>query len=219
MKLLIFDIDGTLTNTTKVDDKCFIKAFEQTFSISIEGYDWDTLQNVTDWGITEEIILNKFGRVPTAFEYEEMMANFVAQLEQEKIKNKNQFEEVKGATAYFNYLKTQSNCQLGIATGGWRKSALLKLNTIGIDVSGVAFATSNDYKSRVDITRFAIQQLKDKVTENIDETIYFGDGLWDYKTCKNLGIRFVGIDVLGNGKLKEAGAEEVFRDFVSCSIN
>lgn len=213
MKLLIFDIDGTLTNTTKVDDKCFIKAFEQTFSISIKGYDWSKLQNVTDWGITEEIILNKLGRLPTSFEYEEMIANFVAHLEQENIKDKSQFDEVKGAVTYFNYLKSKPGYQLGIATGGWKKSALLKLNTIGIDVSGVAFSTSNDYKSREDITQHAIRQLKDKLIEQVEEIIYFGDGIWDYKTCKKLGIRFIGIDASGNGTLKKIGANEVFRDF------
>ncbi len=45
------------------------------------------------------------------------------------------------------------------------------------------------------------------------EIIYFGDGLWDYKTCKNLGIRFIGIDYMNNGKLRNAGANQVFRDF------
>ena len=38
MKFVIFDIDGTLTDTKKVDDKCFISAFEKTFQIEQRSY-------------------------------------------------------------------------------------------------------------------------------------------------------------------------------------
>jgi len=64
MKYIIFDIDGTLTNTKKVDDECFINAFEQTFDINIEQVNWEDIANVTDWGITEEIILREKGGKP-----------------------------------------------------------------------------------------------------------------------------------------------------------
>lgn len=53
MTAIVFDIDGTLTNTRKVDDKCFIKAFKNTFEIDISNQNWSEFTNVTDWGITE----------------------------------------------------------------------------------------------------------------------------------------------------------------------
>jgi len=65
MKLIIFDIDGTLTNTKEVDDKCFINAFEKTFQLNIKDQIWADLKNVTDWGITEEIIYQRLKRKPT----------------------------------------------------------------------------------------------------------------------------------------------------------
>ena len=48
MTATIFDIDGTLTNTTKVDDKCFIQAFENVFGIDISNQDWSELKHVTE---------------------------------------------------------------------------------------------------------------------------------------------------------------------------
>ena len=48
-------------------------------------------------------------------------------------------------------------------------------------------------------------------------SVGLGDGVWDYKTCRNLGIRFIGIDVLQDGKLAAIGAEAVFKDF--CNKN
>ena len=62
MKFVIFDIDGTLTDTKKVEDKCFMKAFKQAFGIDITSQKWEDLQHVTDWGITEEIIQREWNR-------------------------------------------------------------------------------------------------------------------------------------------------------------
>ncbi|MHC5724190.1 MAG: hypothetical protein ACYTXY_08540 [Nostoc sp.] len=33
MQLVIFDIDGTLTNTYKIDENCFVRAFALEFGI------------------------------------------------------------------------------------------------------------------------------------------------------------------------------------------
>ncbi len=88
MKFVIFDIDGTLTNTKKVEDKCFMKAFEQTFEIDIWSQKWENLQNVTDWGITEEIVQREWNRIPRKDEYELMISNFVTNLKAERARDK-----------------------------------------------------------------------------------------------------------------------------------
>jgi len=213
MKLIIFDIDGTLTDTKEVEGRCFIKAFEQTFGMNLQDQDWSTFQNVTDWGITEEAILENFKRLPSSKEYEEMITNFIVELEAERNKDENQFKEIPGAKAFFQSIQSNPFYQIGIATGAWEKSAIFKLDAIGIKPKGIAFANSNDYKSREEITKYSIRQAKHQSKEEIQEIIYFGDGEWDFKTCKNLGIRFIGIDVLNDGKLKKLGAKAVFNDF------
>jgi beta-phosphoglucomutase-like phosphatase (HAD superfamily) len=63
---IIFDIDGTLADTKAVDDKCFIQAFMETFQIDLQHQNWAALENVTDWGITEEVIQTNLNRTPTA---------------------------------------------------------------------------------------------------------------------------------------------------------
>ncbi len=60
MRYVIFDIDGTLTDTKAVDDKCFIKAFDQTFGIDISNQKWEDLQHVTDWGYHRRNNSNKY---------------------------------------------------------------------------------------------------------------------------------------------------------------
>ncbi len=215
MKLIIFDIDGTLTNTKAVDDKCFIKAFDTTFGVDLIHEDWGALQNVTDWGMTEEIILREKKRLPTPTEYQQMLDRHVTNLKEEKLKDPSQFQPIKGAVAFFNYIKGQTNWQVGIATGAWEQSALLKLGAIGISTNGIPFSNSDHHKSREAITQHTIDQMIRQTREKVEEIIYFGDGIWDYKTCQNLGITFVGIDAAENNQLKEIGASLVFRDYTT----
>ena len=215
MKFVIFDIDGTLTNTKQVDDKCFMEAFEQTFKIEIWNQKWENLKNVTDWGITEEIVQREWGRRPKNDEYELMISNFISNLEAEMVNDKLQFNEVAGARDLFIELKGHKEFNLGIATGAWEKSAKLKLETIGIDVDGICFSNSNYYKSREAITKDVVNQLTTKTQKLPDQIIYFGDGEWDYKTCQLLGMEFLGIDIEGDGKLRKLGAKTVYRDYTN----
>lgn len=218
MQLLIFDIDGTLANTKTVEDRCFMKAFQETFGLDIFEQDWSELKHVTDWGITEEIIQNAWNRKPTKVEYELMIRNFVQQLETERAKDARQFQEVAGAKAFFDRVKNDEKYSVGIATGSWEQSALIKLDCVGISVNEVAFSNSNHFKSRADITQHAIEQARKGKSIPKEQITYFGDGVWDFKTCQQLGINFIGIDVDGEGKLEQLGAEKVFRDFKTVNL-
>ena len=215
MKFVIFDIDGTLANTKKVEDKCFMRAFEQAFNIDIWNQQWGALKNVTDWGITEEIVERELNRKPRPEEYDRMISTFVANLKRERNSDISQFSEVKGAKAFFNKLRKKENYHLGIATGSWERSAKIKLDTIGIDINGICFSNSDYHKSRGAITQDVINQLKKKAGQIPDKIVYLGDGEWDLKTCKKIGIEFIGIDIENDGKLRSLGAKMVFKDYTN----
>lgn len=213
MTAIIFDIDGTLTNTTKVDSNCFIKAFKNTFKIDISDQNWSEFTNVTDWGITEELVLKHKKRIPTVIEYEKMISEFISQIESEFNANENQFLEIIGASNFVNFLIAKPNIKIGIATGGWEKSAIFKLKSIGIESSKFVFSNSNHFKTREDIVSNVINRLNQKWKNKIDRVVYFGDGIWDYLTCEKLGIEFVGIDNSNTNKLKDMGAKTIYKNF------
>ncbi len=50
MNLVIFDIDGTLTDTNAVDGECYAAAFEREFGRPV---DWRNLTHRTDSGIAQ----------------------------------------------------------------------------------------------------------------------------------------------------------------------
>ncbi len=163
MKLVIFDIDGTLTDTKKVDDACFIQAFEETFSIDISNCDWAALKNVTDWGITEEIILNEKGRTPTPDEYALMQKSFFRLLKNEHERDARQFKAVNGSSDFLNLLyQEEEKFTLGIATGAWEKSAKIKLRGKNIPLESISFSNCNYAKERDNIIHHCIHEIKKK---------------------------------------------------------
>lgn len=213
MKYIIFDIDGTLTNTTKIDDICYMNAFEKIFAASIRDVEWNQLNNVTDWGITEELVANRLNRKVNLKEITEFKNSFLQNLTDAYGQDKSNFKEIEGASKFYTSLLNKNQYKVGIATGGWEETANFKLNIIGIDPSNVCYANSNHFISREEIVADVINQLNSDSDNQPNEIIYFGDGEWDYKTCKKLNIRFIGIDNQNNGKLSDQGALEVYPNF------
>lgn len=144
MKLMIFDIDGTLTNTQYIEDQCFKQAFLEVLGIDITKQEWHTLTHVTDWGITMEIYQRELTKeIPDkllkAFEN-----RFVENLKWAVRSDPSQFQEVPGASAFVHRLLVNPGYGLAIATGAWSRSAHIKLNAIGIPFQQLPFSSSDD---------------------------------------------------------------------------
>src|SRR5438132_340399 len=66
MRLVMFDIDGTLTETMKVDEERFVRSFAEVFGLTDIDADWSHYPHVTDSGIFHEVYAPRMGRLPTA---------------------------------------------------------------------------------------------------------------------------------------------------------
>lgn len=216
--LIIFDIDGTLTDTKAVDDYCFIEAFKATFNIDLEGIDWASLSNITDRGIAEEIIERETGKPLSSEGYQLLEKDLIVRLNNELVHNPSKFNAIDGAVDFFNLIKSSDDYVIGVATGACQKSALIKLGAGNIDITGIPFSNSNHSVTREGITERTIKEASKLFNTNFTNIVYFGDGLWDYTTCNNLNIHFIGIDILNDGKLKAAGAKHVFLNFENVEV-
>ena len=100
----------------------------------------------------------------------------------------NLVREVTGAIKFIEYLKSKSDIALSIATGGWRETAIAKLESAGFDLTNIPLASSNDHYSRTEIMKLA----KNKANyEPHFSLTYFGDAEWDLRACKDLNINLV----------------------------
>ena len=99
--------------------------------------------------------------------------------------------EIAGAKRLVERLLDLPNVRVGIATGGWEPTALLKLTHVGIGVRRLGFASSSDARARTDIMRIAAHRAMGGA-EYLRAT-YFGDGAWDRRASTELGYDFVAI--------------------------
>jgi phosphoglycolate phosphatase-like HAD superfamily hydrolase len=212
MRLVIFDIDGTLTQTMKTDEECFVRSLAEVCDFSDVDSDWSRYKHTTDFGIFREIHKTRTGRLPSANETSRFRQHFVALLARSL--SEIAFAAVTGAPLLLSRLADSEEHRVALATGAWLDSARLKMASAGLCYDDYPAASSDDAFDRESIIRLSMQRAAERYGESFACTVYVGDGVWDARACRNVGVPFVGI---GTGiratRLSAEGAVCVFPDF------
>lgn len=210
MKLIIFDIDGTILDSVNADNKCFAQTFKDLYQIDLTNTDWNDFKNVTDTGLTNEIFETLLHRVPEKDEIESIKAHFKSLLNNLT----NEFIEIEKSISFIKSLSIKPDFEIGFATGGWKETAELKCNSVGLNLNEFIFKSSNDHFNRAKIIELVIKDALDKNNnEQFEFIMYFGDGLWDFKATIELGIDFIGVDFKNNNNLHNAGVEKIIKNY------
>jgi FMN phosphatase YigB (HAD superfamily) len=203
MHATIFDIDGTLLRSAAVDDALYRQAVRAVLGdvfLRPTLHDYDV---ITDTGIFHQILddnqisaeLNLLHGIRSAF----------VDLLQAYAREHGPFEEIPGAKKLLRRLQRSPQHAVALATGGWRESAELKLQSAGFDCAEIPLATSNDHHERAVIMEIALAQLG----EGVKTVTYYGDGPWDRDACRSLGWEFVAVG-------PDLGGLEHFQDLNIC---
>jgi phosphoglycolate phosphatase-like HAD superfamily hydrolase len=212
MQLAIFDIDGTLTESTHADNDCFVEAMDRTFEIRNVDTNWTSYKHSTDSGIVAEILEARFGRLPSGEETARFRGSFCGALED--YFSTHPLEEVRGAKAFVCRLRQDSDWAVAIATGGWRTSALNKLRSTGIEIDGLPLRSSDDAVSRNNILKMVIQDSgRTYAQTRFERIVYLGDASWDLRSARQLQIAFVGVGARRQERLQSLGATHVIADY------
>jgi phosphoglycolate phosphatase-like HAD superfamily hydrolase len=215
MKLAVFDIDGTLTNTNSVDDDCFVQAIADAHSINDISTDWAEYPHTTDSGITLHIFQTRFGRAPETDETVKFQQAFFALLKESYRGSASLFAEIAGAADALEKLRRKTSWAVAIATGCWRESAEMKLKAAGIDASSIPSGFAEDGLSREEIIQAAItKSLAHYRQHEFEKIVSIGDGIWDVRAAARLNIPFLGVgSEESKDVLHRAGAKHVIVDF------
>ena len=218
MNLTIFDIDGVLTNTLDLDDEIYIETIYELFFKKIEKNKFEKYKFAAkgaDSGVTIEFFKEEFDIDPTIEEINNVKSIFIKNLKNRSLDYPELFKEIPGSSKFFKNLQVREDIALGIATGSWQESGIIKLDSIGIEIEGIFYGNSDDFNNKFDIVKHVIQQAKEFEIDGFYENIfYIGDSIWDAMAAKELEIEFIGIDSAQNGALVNAGCNRVFRDFL-----
>lgn len=181
---VIFDIDGTLLESSAQDDRIYREAVTHVLGDVRLRPTLADYNPVTDTGILLQILKDN-GLPADPDKVAEVKNQFFARLEA-FVKEYGPFTELPGAKSVLGRLQESDSHHLAIATGGWRRSAEIKLVTAGFDIGAVPLATSDDAIERTAIMEFALAS----IGEEVASVTYFGDGSWDQQACEILGWTF-----------------------------
>jgi len=173
MHCIVFDVDGTLIDSNRVDGELYISAIRTVLGPLRIREKWSSYKNVTDAGILQEIIAENRVRnsdVATA----EIKRVFVESIERHIAQN-GPFRELPGAKEFVAEICATPDHVCAYATGGWRVSAMLKLETSGFNVEDIPLSSSDDSAERRTIMLRALE----KHGESFESVTYYGDGSWD----------------------------------------
>lgn len=206
--LVIFDVDGTLTQTNGVDAQCFVRAVAEEFGITGINTDWSAYNRSTDSGILDQLLHERFGRFSQPKDRTRVKTRFVGLIRQALAANPSCCLPIPGAASALASLREGREWRVAVATGGWEESGRLKLKSAGLDLDGVPLASSDDSMARERIIQTAVQRAAQTYSaQAFEKVVYVGDGVWDVRAARALNISFVGVAREGSeARLKQEGA-------------
>jgi FMN phosphatase YigB (HAD superfamily) len=192
---LIFDIDGTLLDSSTQDEDIYKQAVDEVIGPASFRANLHDYEHVTDTGILLQILEDN-GLLPREDLIRRIKSAFFARIG-DYVAAAGPFREIPGAKAMIRRYRGSAGHSVAIATGGWRESARIKLQTAGFELDGIPLATSDDAVDRTEIMRIALQSTGSACSA----VTYFGDGPWDRLACERLGWRFCAVGPALNGIL------------------
>ncbi|MGA2297485.1 MAG: HAD hydrolase-like protein [FCB group bacterium] len=216
--LVIFDIDGTLTDTSEIDDSLYRQTFFDLYNLKLLDNKWEEYKKLSshnDNGTAINILRNELNIDDIQKELENFKSYFMILLKN----NSKKFTEIPGASDFFNELRANNNFIIGVATGSWRNSGIIKLNSIGISVDKIPYGNADLYNTRKEIISYVISQAKEmyNATE-FTKITYIGDGEWDLVASRDLRIDFIGIDSRNDGMLKSLDVKKITNNFINKNL-
>ena len=205
--LIVFDIDGTLTDTVPLHKEAFVKALTQMGLAEIDT-NFNAYRHHTDYHIAKAIY-----EKATGAPFDEVQQSAFGALLSGFIEQAT-FGEISGAKNMIAAIEANNDFGICYATGSLRRPAVFKLQHIGIAFDPVQLVASDGIEERERIVDLAIQQAQAFYgQQGFDRIISVGDGLWDLQTARNLGLQFAGVGALHQALLASHGATIHFTDW------
>lgn len=215
MKLFLFDIDGTLVRTAGAGRASMERSFEELYGIP-KGFEGVEMMGRTDPSIFEEALTNH------GLKYKEADAltfrdRYFTILEDE-IETKRPGKRIcPGIVELLEVCKTESELALGLLTGNWKRSAMIKLHHFRLDTYFPFGAFGDDSQLREDLVPVAVERFMKATcgTRISPKDVYvIGDTPLDVACAKPYGVKTVAVATGFHSvdELKPSGPDFLFSD-------
>jgi phosphoglycolate phosphatase-like HAD superfamily hydrolase len=196
--LVIFDIDGTLVDSTAVHHAALTTAL-LGIGLDPRSKPWSAFRHYTDSGVLDELYRDVRGVGATAAELARLDTAMHHEFASAALGRP--VAEIAGARRLLKELD-EAGVLFGFATGSMRGAAALKLLTLGLDPQAQILVTASEYLSREDIVRQVLAEGDRRLGCSFN-AVLLGDGLWDERVAQSLNMALVGVEtglhVFGSG--------------------
>ena len=214
MKLVMFDMDGTLTDSFAFDHNCYVLAIERALNLTGVVAEWESYPHTSSSCCLEEIVRRHRGHAPTEAESRAVQACLIEHMTDLHRQHGRCTAEIPGAAACLQALQDAGHA-IAIASGDWESTARHKLTTARIPHAAIPAAFCDVSHVRIEIMRTALARAAARHGgAKFDRIVYVGDAAWDVRACRELGWPLVGV---GHGthasKLRALGTSHVIPDY------
>lgn len=221
MRLLLFDIDGTLLRCGPQVKEVFASSLESVYGVrgDLEGYSFAgrtdpgiVLDLMTAAGLQREDVL---ARLP------EMQARYLERLDFEL--EAPRMRLLPGVLEVLERLAVQPGVTLGLLTGNWHLGARIKLSRFGLNRFFAFGAFGDDGFQRRQLLPAALQRAATATGETFHpgETLIIGDSLLDVDCAHAHGVPVLAVATgyHSAAELTAAGADWVVAELPAAGVH
>lgn len=219
--ILVLDIDGTLTDSVALHQRAFLGAM-QALALPALDTDWSAYPHHTDTGILRHALACNGRPEPSAAQLaafeRDLARRFHAELRAVAApKPAAPISEIRGAVAFVRSLE-DSDWAVVLATGGVRAVSGLKLEAAGIPYADAALFTASEEPARDALVARAVAWARQTYPDTREGwVVSMGDGLWDLKVARQLGLRFLGVGTASQAQALAARGAAVLPDLTGAA--
>jgi phosphoglycolate phosphatase-like HAD superfamily hydrolase len=216
MRLILFDIDGTLIDSGGAGVRALDLAMKELFALE-NAFQGISMAGKTDTQIIREGLVKH--ALSTDGTIDAVINAYLRYLAQE-IKN-NRKHVKPGIYEILVELQTLSNVGMGLLTGNLEKGARIKLEPFGLNEYFPSGAFGSDDENRNNLLPFAVKRFENIFQKKIEirECIIVGDTPRDVECAHIYGAICIGVATgpYSYDVLVEAGADYVVQDLTGQS--
>lgn len=221
MKLILFDIDGTILNTGALGVKSITSVLKQLYKKPVV-YDLNNLIGQSDTHNFAYLYKCIKGKKPTKTELDTIISAYIKELPKEIaiLKKSNKYKPITGVENFLKVLQKYPDVKIALATGNLPEAAKLKLEATGLAKyfsfknGGFGSLSADRQKLLVAGVKSCEKCFKTKFTPN--DVFIIGDTYRDVLAAKENGYHSAVILEAGLGdkaRLLRAAAELEVKDF------
>lgn len=210
MKLLLFDLDGTLVSTGGAGLRALDRAFEALYGLK-NAMDGVRPAGKVDPMIVREIFTLRMDRPAETKDIQDVCGIYLKFLAEEITRSVGYYV-LEGVSDLVETLSKRHDVLLALGTGNWEPGARIKLERGGLNRYFSFGGFGSDAELRADVLRAGVKRAEERLGHKIHpwDVFVIGDTVLDVQAGRAIGAITVAVDGEGHQADLKASNPDIF---------